>query len=123
MSLSSIRSIKHHEVDKLNERIQLVAMDEPGSGGANHHYLIYIEGRPVTELRFQKGPLKKAGYNGISNKALLSILIDRMEGFINGPYPSEETEQAHIHLMRAMEALHSRTRERISRGVEGTHQK
>ena len=56
-------------------------------------------------------------------RALLAILIDRLESFQKGPYASTYNGIALQHLRAAQESLLNRTRDRMARGVEGTHQK
>lgn len=58
---------------------------------------------------------------GITNEALLSIVIDRLEHFQDSKYQCEENAQALQHLNIALNALNERTRNRKLRGVEGTH--
>jgi hypothetical protein len=121
------REIKTHALNGLNESLRLYAADERGSGNANHKYSIDIfkegEGVEVVEINFQNGPIKEAGVNGISNEVLLAIVIDRMQGFQAGPFASRDNACALTKLDEALMWLQKRTRERIERGVEGTHQK
>lgn len=126
-----MRTIETHKVNGLNEAILIEALDAPGSGGANHEYrlsLIQSEGdrgfgKEVAALRFQNGPIAEVGPNGISNEALLAIVIDRLESFQSGPFACRENALALTKLQEAMHWLHHRTRARMARGVEGTHQK
>jgi hypothetical protein len=100
------------------------ALYEPGSGGANHQYRMTM-GEPafVVDIPFQNGPLQEASVNGVSNEALLAIVEDRLLGFQAGPFACRENALALTHLQESMHWLHHRTRERVQRGVEGTHQK
>lgn len=128
-----MREITTHRVNACNDQIDIRVLDEPGSGGANHQYLVLIgaepshalkkcgQGRMHVELNFQNGPIAEVGVNGITNEALLAIVIDRMEGFQRGPYASKKNADALGHLCIARDLLHERTRERMARGVEGTH--
>lgn len=123
-----MREITTHKVNGLNEAINVIAMDGPGSGGASHHYRV----EPITashpqgairpfDIRFQDGPIgSPADVNGASNEALVAVVIDRLQGFQNGPYACRENALALTKLEEAMHWLHSRTRERVQRGVEGT---
>lgn len=77
--------------------------------------------KPQLVIGFQNGPIAEAGVNGITHEALLAILIDRLECFQAGPYASSYNEQALIACRAAQEALLSRTRSRMARGVEGAH--
>lgn len=124
-----MRQIHDHKVNGLNEAITITAEDEPGSGGANHKYLLTIEttignrpaGRAGLLISFQNGPIHEAGYNGLSNEALLAVVIDRMRGFQSGQFKCSENAEALTKLEEAMMWLQKRTRDRMARGVEGTH--
>ena len=165
-----MRTIHDHKVNGLNEALQIVAMDQPGPGGANHLYSIYVpDSVPLkpgvtisVHVQFQNGPIgSPADINGISNEALLAVLIDRMRGFQHrregevardaitaaraagilrsasaapavaadagfdfnsrGQYACRENACALTHLEEAMMWLQKRTRDRMARGVEGTH--
>jgi hypothetical protein len=114
------REITTHRINGCNEALTVEAHDEPGSGGANHLYL--IEGPSFeTWLRFQNGPIKEAGINGITHEVLLAVLIDRLEGFQKGPFAHGYNTDALKSLMEARASLNQRTRDRMYRGVEGTH--
>lgn len=127
-----MREITDHRVEgnELNQAIQIVVIDEPGQGGACHHYNVtLIDGKepPVAiglaEIKFQNGPVKEFGLNGISQEALLAIVIDRLRSFQAGPYACHDNAVALDHCEWAMKFLQKRTRERMARGVEGTNQK
>jgi hypothetical protein len=125
-----MRTITDHKVNGLNEAIKIAVIDEPGSGGANHRYLIELVSAEKTpdekdnvflcDIRFQNGPVQEAGFNGISNEALVAIVIDRMRGFQSGQFACRENENALTNLEQAMMWLQKRTRDRMARGVEGT---
>jgi hypothetical protein len=127
--LEGYRRLTHHAVNGLNEQIMIDVLDNPGHGGACHHYRITTVGehsnRPEeccfadTEIRFQNGPIKEHGVNGISNEALLAILIDRLEGFQSGKFACHDNQVALDHLQSARLWLHKRTMDRVARGVEG----
>ena len=119
-----------HKINDVNECIAIDVLDDPGPGGACHEYRIRgVQGPldhhpvPTIELRFQNGPVKEVGVNGITHEALLAILIDRLAAFQRGPFACEENRDALIGLENAQSALHRRTLKRIERGVEGTHEK
>ncbi len=124
------RVITSHVVNPANDRIRLTVLDEPGSGGANHVYEVAIEApdhdpakspsRNVL-ISFQNGPIAEAGVNGVTHEVLLAILIDRMQGFQKGPYASRDNAVALTKMEEAAMWLAKRTRERMARGVEGTH--
>jgi len=124
-----MRQVTDHIVDGdlPQNQLKIEVVDEPGAGGANHVYDITgfstkDEAVNFLEIPFQNGPIKEAGVNGITQEALLAIVIDRLRSFQAGPYPSELNSIALIHCGVALDALKSRTRERLARGVEGTTQ-
>jgi hypothetical protein len=135
--------ITDHKVNGLNEALTITA-DGPGPGGASHRYdIIGADESNILQaprlfgvnLRFQNGPISKpSDMNGITNEALLAILIDRMRGFQHGRkldgsfdfasrgrYACKENACALTHLEEALMWLQKRTRDRMARGVEGTH--
>jgi hypothetical protein len=121
-----MREIKSHKATN-DEPIKVFAIDEPGPGGANHAYCIFGPSQdsnqitfPRKHIDFQKGSIAECGVNGVTGKALLAILIDRLERFQAGPFANYHNALALMHLQAAMNALHSR--DRIKRGVEGTSQ-
>ena len=116
-------------------QLQITVMDEPGAGGANHAYEISWDRQAshpdgtqffVHEhayVRFQNGPIKENGVNGVTQEALLAIVIDRLRSFQAGPFSCGENQNALEHCKAALDMLKHRTRERIARGIEGTTQK
>jgi hypothetical protein len=127
-----MRELTSHKVNVLNEALCIDVLDEPGSGGACHNYVIYVpndacnrdlNASVVCNIGFQNGPIAEAGINGISQEALLAVVEDRLIGFQSGQYATADNAEALQHVQAAMECLHRRTRERVARGVEGTHAK
>lgn len=121
-----MRQITDHVVNGLNEAIKITVIDGPGSGGANHQYSIdLVGGAPesgggTTLIHFQDGPIAEAGINGISNEALVAVVIDRLRGFQSGQFNCRDNAIALTHLEDALMRLQKRTRDRMARGVEGT---
>lgn len=155
------RQLNGHKVNPANDVIDITVVDEPGSGGANHSYLLsganllsnpshpkhgrylnakqYLDENPNPNpeialhfrhtvnkkddllLLFQNGPIPEAGVNGITHEALLEVLIDRLNGFQSGPFACQANADCLNHLKAAQEILLNRTRERMARGVEGSH--
>jgi hypothetical protein len=136
-----LRELTAHIVpgDSANHQLKIEVMDEPGAGNANHRYRItgmQKQRNPSateedcepgycleTIVLFQNGPIKEVGVNGTTHEAELAILIDRFEGFQKGPYACEDNEEVLHHLSMALQGCQRRTRARIARGVEGTHEK
>lgn len=104
------------------ERLRVFATDEAGAGGAHHHYQVIgiTSPEPVfAKVNFQNGTVLEQGVNGVSEAAILAVLIDRLRGFQAGPYSCRENAIALTHLEDALHWLHHRTAERIRRGAEG----
>lgn len=101
--------------------LTVTALDAPGAGGANHHYDVHNGAVPLMRVHFQEGPLKVAGINGVTQEALLLLVIDRLASFQAGPYACPENALALEHAVASLEALEARTKARKERGVEGTN--
>lgn len=129
-----MRVLKDHIVDgDTAHQLSVSVLDAPGAGGAHHHYSITgyetsenparldCPAESGIEVIFQNGPIKEAGVNGVTHEVLLAIVIDRLRSFQNGPYACGPNAIALASCHEAMRQLQKRTRERIARGVEGTH--
>lgn len=114
------RVINDHKVNPANDRIDLYVMDEPGAGGACHEYEIRVPDHPTTRISFQNGPIAENGVNGLTQEVLLAIVMDRLRAFQRGPFSCRENALALTKLEEAQHWLFHRTRERMSRNVEGT---
>ena len=123
------RELTSHKVNGLNEALRILVADEPGPGNANHEYNIFrnrkADNNPflLSHIHFQFGPIHEWGVNGVSNEALLAIVEDRLLGFQSGEYACRENAVALTKIQEAMMWLQKRTRDRVSRGVEGTSEK
>ncbi len=131
------RELTRHKVNGCNEELTIAVMDEPGIGNACHDYSISFPDKrygyhrsPISDrhsrnciISFQRGPIRESGVNGITHEALLAIIEDRLVGFQSGPYACADNAEALDHIRGAMECLQRRTKVRIARGVEGTHEK
>lgn len=130
-----MRQITSHIVNPVNDKLTITVMDEPGAGGANHRYEVagmdefrnasFKEGDAEDALvvLFQNGPINDHGVNGVTQEVLLAIVADRLECFQAGPFASDYNARALEHVKAAQESLLQRTRDRMGRGVEGTHEK
>lgn len=135
-----MRELTDHKVNGLNEALKIEVTDEPGPGGACHRYEVtgFDTARNPSSVGaagfkcsfsrmpvlFQNGPIAEVGaVNGISQEALLAIVIDRLRSFQAGPFACRENALALTKLEEALMWLQKRTRDRVARGVEGTSQK
>jgi hypothetical protein len=126
-----MRKLTDHKLNGVNEALEITVLDQPGAGNACHLYAVsfdyglpgFPDGRRTYHIDFQNGPLGEVGVNGLTQEALLAILIDRLRGFQSGQFACRENAIALTHLEEALMWLQKRTRERLARGVEGTSQK
>ena len=116
-----MRNLTSHKVNGLNEALDIAVLDEPGQGNACHKYQIANDGEVECYIEFQNGPIGDVGVNGISNESLLAVVEDRLHGFQSGPYACRDNAVALTKIQEAMMWLQKRTRDRLARGVEGTH--
>lgn len=129
-----MRYINDHKVNPANDQLTIAVTDEPGAGGANHRYEVSgfdasanpscgrEPGNVAKVILFQNGPINEVGVNGLTQEVLIAICIDRLRGFQKGPYACRENALALTKLEEAQMWLQSRTRARMDRGVEGTHE-
>ncbi|OGT57546.1 MAG: hypothetical protein A3E01_08390 [Gammaproteobacteria bacterium RIFCSPHIGHO2_12_FULL_63_22] len=120
-----MRYINGHKVNPANDTLEVAAVDEPGLGGASHHYVVAHETNESvrTEIKFQNGAIsiEGNGVNGLTHEVLLAIVADRLRSFQTGKFSCKANACALTHIEEAMHWLQSRTMERMRRGVEGTH--
>ena len=116
-----MRELTDHKVNPANDTIKIEVADQPGSGNACHEYDVVLPNGQITRISFQNGPIGEAGVNGLTQEVLLTIVIDRLRGFQGGQYASRQNAIALTKIEEAMHWLHSRTKDRMARGVEGTH--
>ena len=131
-----VRFVTDHivEGDLPQNQLTIEVTDAPGSGGANHRYEItgfdpatnpscaFEDCNLPKSILFQNGPIKEAGLNGITQEALLAIVIDRLRSFQAGPFACVSNQTALVKCKEALDALKFRTTCRLARGVEGKAQ-
>jgi len=116
------------EIPSGNPNTTILVNDEPGQGGANHHYVVVPTTRQVNlpaviyaNVNFQNGPIKESGVNGCHQEDLLAIVIDRLKSFQAGPFACDANQIALWKCEEAIHWLNHRTKDRIKRGVEGVN--
>lgn len=90
---------------------------EDGTKVEGHEYQV-LSGVSTTRILFQRGAVKENGVNGLTNEALLAILIHRTK-FLDDIFPCQENKRAIQHMEDALTNLEVRTARRMVRGVEG----
>ena len=97
----------------------VTVLDEPGPGGACHNYAV----GDFNFIQFQKGPVGENGINGCQTEDLLTVVIDRLQGFQSGDFSCRENGLALFAALEALSWLSKRTADRVHRGVEGINKK
>ena len=118
------RQIHTHEINPTNREIKLFAVDPRGPFGANFHYRLGLTTGDTTDIVFQNGPVEPngIGVNGLTNEALLAVVLDRLQGFQTGEHRCRENAMAVTKIEETLHWLRHRSEARVERGVEGTHQ-
>lgn len=88
--------------------------------GKKHNYAHNVFEANDQIVRFQSGSPEKVGVNGLHNEQVLAMVIERLENFQASPLACESNKIALDHLKAAQEALLSRTKDRVERGVRNT---
>lgn len=120
------REILDHQIDAFNTfLVKVSAVDGPGPGGASHLYRIHLNlaenaTLELTDISFQKGPVKEAGVNGLTEASLLAIVLDRLRAFQRAQYGCRQNALAITHIEDALHWMRDRGIERDRRAVEGT---
>jgi len=73
-------------------------------------------------IKFQMGPIKENGVNGVHNEDLIAIAIHRLDHLNTDRFRCRENSLAITKLEEALMWLRKRTEDREVRGVEGTSQ-
>lgn len=82
------------------------------------HYYAIDAGETTTAIHFQNGPVKANGVNGVTNEAVLAILIHRTK-ILDSHFPCDENKRAISYMENALALFEKRTKDRLIRGVEG----
>lgn len=125
------RALTDHKNNAFNRKcIAVYTADERASDNAHHKYKIVVNGwhedgeqgtAPVysVDLEFQNGGLKEVGPNGITDQALLAIVLDRLRSFNEGQFRCRENSMMITKLEEALMWGEKRGNDRAKRGVEG----
>lgn len=88
-----------------------------GTDVEGHVYYIQA-GVKSSAIEFQRGGVADNGVNGVTNEALLAVLIHRTK-FLDSKFGCDENKRAIQHMEEALVNLEVRSARRIVRGVEG----
>lgn len=115
------REVRWNKLSELNQSLKVEAdFPDTSNGNGSHAYKISGDSYHLRcFIDFQKGAVKEYGVNGISDEALLVVLIDRLQCFQKGEFSCRENALALTKMEEAMHWLNARTLDRMNRGVEG----
>jgi peptidyl-prolyl cis-trans isomerase B (cyclophilin B) len=108
-----------NEISGANHSYQLSGFDTESNASAGEHW---AGQRMYLHVLFQNGVVPEVGQNGVTLESLLAVCGHRLQGFQDGKFACDENQEALDHINAAIDALQRRTRARIAREVEGTHQ-
>lgn len=115
-----VRTIKEHVVegDYFSKNMRVEVFGEVGVEGMHSNYTIRAGSADgaITVLKFQQGD-PKDHINGISNEALLAVVLDRLKGSHAGEFSSQEKRSALTHVSAALGVLGMETEDCIGRGI------
>lgn len=69
---------------------------------------------------FQNGPVASNGVNGLTNEALLAVLIHRTTA-LNDKFPCDENKFAIAHMQAALTCFEERISRRTAQGIADSH--
>lgn len=118
----------------LDAALSIHAIGEPGARQDEYHIFshrtdslthevvdekIHYHVKPLAVLKFQTGPLREIGVDGITDVSLLAVMIHRLENLqVTEEYACEDNLEAKEHLVEAMKILQRRSRPRLERGLK-----
>lgn len=124
---------KLKELEKFNKKLNNIYMDKNtlikvlDEKEYNAYHIFEIHKRNddnkvlyKENIKFQKGPVKENGINGIQNEDLIYIILNRLRDLNSGKYQCDENYKAIELLEKAVDILNLRTIKRQKRNVEGT---
>ena len=77
-------------------------------------------GNILSEIKFQRGPIKEVGRNGISDEDLLIMVALRLKHFQETDYACYENATAIEHILKALDSLSARRKRRKSKNIDST---
>ncbi len=105
------QEVKDQEkLDGTPARVQLFRSDTYGGGDSRE---------PLLDIKFQLGPHKDVGINGVAVEDVIGVLIRRLQGFQVSGFASRENALTITKLEEAKHWLMHLTMKRKAQGVEG----
>jgi hypothetical protein len=111
MARKKFRTVTKHQIDVFNQDLSIEVLSPPNrQTKATVDYLISnaVSGIELAYIKFQEGDPAKVGINGISNEALIAIVLDRLKSFQDGPHNNKFNTEAMSLLEAALDVLEDR---------------
>ena len=114
--------------DSLNEALHIHCdVPDPTCGNASHEYTVSLHDPTgatppdfPAQIMFQHGARDEVGSNpGVTDAAVLAVLLDRYRGFQSGPFACRENAIVITKLEEALMWMQKRVKDRFTRGVLG----
>lgn len=117
---TSLRELSEHRLDDDSDpKLRIIANTRGHESGLAKSYTVGVTGKWGVSIDF-----KSVGKeNGVTEEALLAIVIDRLRAHQKGPFRCDQNRQALDLAERTLLCLHDRTEDRRHRGVEGRERK
>lgn len=119
--------ITHNQVERKNNTQLVCEEKENWSYNVPHSFLFVQEDEKdpsivdvISAVHFQEGPIKEVGLNGVSDVDLLLMVKTRLEAFQQTEFACKENEEALANIEKAITCMCNRTKNRETRGVQGT---
>lgn len=106
--------------DRVCEVLNLMAPQNDIAMLAPHELAQDFVLRDCLKVKFQSGPVKERGVNGVQVEDVLEIALDRIR-FLNSLQACRENACAITNIEQGLHWLQARTAKRQKLGVEGTH--
>lgn len=106
-----MRQLDSHKVNPVNDLVSVTVIETPS--GEPVSYQLDTPNGVKTVLNFQNGPIGEVGVNGITNEALLAIIVDRLSFFQKSQFACRENALAITKLEEGMHWLLARTLSRM----------
>ena len=103
--------------DQNDVRVNAITAHADGTNVEGREYQILAGTESVT-VNFQNGAVQENGVNGVTNEALLAILIHRTK-LLDSEFGCNENKRAIQHMEEALVNFEVRPARRMVRGVEG----
>lgn len=97
--------------------VNAISTTNDGTDVEGHRYDV-LSGSMYHIIQFQQGAVQENGVNGLTNEALLAILIHRTK-HLDSKFGCAENKRAIEHMEEALVNFEVRTARRMARGVEG----